>query len=87
MKRYESDRLIGLCVTLNCTSILFINVHFPVVSDAKCQEYIMCFCILRSILESHDEDNACILGDLKFLMQHQIHRDLIKLIAINTGKQ
>ena len=64
MKRYESDRILGLSVTMNGSSILFINVHFPATSHEKCEEYIMCLGILSSILESHEEDHVCILGDL-----------------------
>ena len=30
MKRYESDRILGLSVMMNGSSILFINVYFPV---------------------------------------------------------
>ena len=63
MKRYESDRILGLSVTLNGSSILFINAYFPVACHEKCEEYIMCLCILSSILESHEEDHVWILGD------------------------
>ena len=30
MKRYESNRIWGLSVTMNGSSVLFINVYFPV---------------------------------------------------------
>ena len=63
LKRYESDRILGLSVTINGLSILFINVYFPVTCHAKYEEYIMCLGILSSILESHEEDHVCILGD------------------------
>ena len=60
---YESDRILGLSVTMNGSSILFINVYFPVTCHAKYEEYIMCLGILCSILKSHEEDHVCILGD------------------------
>ena len=63
MNRYESDRILGLSVTMNGSSILFINVYFPVTCHAKYQEYIMCLGILSPIPESHEEDHVCILGD------------------------
>ena len=63
MKRYESDRILGLSVTINGLSILFINVYFIVACHETYEEYIMCLGILSSILESHDEDHVCILGD------------------------
>ena len=63
VKRYESDRILGLSVTINGSSILFINVYFPVTCHEKYEEYIMYFCILSSILESHEEDHVYILGD------------------------
>ena len=50
-------------VTIIGSSILFINVYFPVTCLAKYEEYIMCLGILSSILESHEEDHVCILGD------------------------
>ena len=43
--------------------MLFINVHFPVACHEKYEEYVMCLGILSSILESHDKDHVCILGD------------------------
>ena len=58
-----SDRILGLSVTRNSSSILFINVYFPVTSHAKYDEYIVCLFILSPILESHEEDHVCILGD------------------------
>ena len=63
MKRYESDRILVLSVMMNGTSILFINVYFPVACNAEYEEYIMCHGILSSILESHEEGYVCILGD------------------------
>ena len=41
VKRYESDRILMLSVTMNSSSILFINVYFPVACHAKYEEYIM----------------------------------------------
>ena len=58
MKRYESDR-----ITINGLTRLFINVYSPVACYEKHEEYIMCLGILSSILESHEEDHVCILGD------------------------
>ena len=63
VKRYESDRILGLSVTMNGSSILFINVYIPVACHEKYEEYIMCHGILSYILESHEEDHVCILGD------------------------
>ena len=63
MKGYESDRILGESITINGSSILFINVYFPVTCLAKYEEYIMCLGILSSILESNEEDHVCILGD------------------------
>ena len=63
VKRYESDRILWLSVPMNGLSILFIIVYFPVSCHEKYEEYIMGLGILSSILESHEEDNVCILGD------------------------
>ena len=52
-----------LRVTINGPSTLFINVYFPVICHAKYEEYIMYLGILSSILEFHEEDHVCILGD------------------------
>ena len=41
VKRYESDRIRGLSVTINGSSKLFINVYFPVACHEKYEEYIM----------------------------------------------
>ena len=53
VKRYESVRILGQSVTINGSSMLFINVYFPVACHEKCEEYIMC--LGSSILESHDD--------------------------------
>ena len=63
VKRYESDSILGLSVTINGLTILITNVHFPVTCHEKYEEYNMCLGILSSILESHEEDHVCILGD------------------------
>ena len=63
VKRCESDRILGLSVTINGLSMLFINVYFPVACHEMNEEYIMCLGILISILEPHDEVHVCILGD------------------------
>ena len=46
VKRYESDGILGLSVTINCSSMLFINIYFPVACNEKCEQYIMCLGIL-----------------------------------------
>ena len=70
--RYKSDRILGpdrKCknligsVTLNGSSILFINVYFTVTCHEKYEEYIMFLGILSSIHESHEDDHACMLRD------------------------
>ena len=53
----------GLSVTINGSSILFVNVYFLVICHSKYENYIMCLGILSSILESHEEDHVCIMGD------------------------
>ena len=63
VKRFESDTIFGLSVTINGLAILFINIYFAVTCHAKYAEYIMCLGILSSILEFHEEDHVCILGD------------------------
>ena len=60
-KRFESDRILGLSVTITGSSILFINVYFPLACHEKHKEYIMCLGIISSILESNEEDHVCIL--------------------------
>ena len=38
----------------------------------------MCLGILSSILESHEEDHVCILGDFNAT---QVHRDVMKFVT------
>ena len=60
VKRYESDRILGVSVTINGSSLLFINVYYPVTCYEKYDEYIiMCLGKLSSKLESHEEDHVC----------------------------
>ena len=62
VKRYESDRILDLSVAMNRSSILFINVYFPVNCHAKYEEYDMFLGRLSSILEFHEEGHVCMLG-------------------------
>ena len=48
---------------MNGSSIILINICFPVAGHAKYEEYVICLGILSSILESHEEGRVCILGD------------------------
>ena len=81
VKWYESDRILLLSVTLNGSSILFMNVYCLVACHAKYEEYIKCLGILSSILESHEEDHVCILGDFN---AHLVHRDLMEFVTCYT---
>ena len=60
---FESDMIFRLSATINGLLVLFINVYFPVTCHEKYEEYILCLGILSSILESHEEDHVCTLGD------------------------
>ena len=62
VKRYKPDKIFGLSVTTNSSSILFINVYFLVACHEKHEKYIMCLGILSSTLESYEEDHVYILG-------------------------
>ena len=46
VKRYESDSILGLSITINGALILFMNVYFPVTCHEKHEEYIMFLGIL-----------------------------------------
>ena len=66
VKRYESDWILGLSVTIiiiGGASILFVNVYFPVACTQNYGEYFVCLGIISYILESHEEDHVCIQGD------------------------
>ena len=78
MKRFGSDMTIGLSVTMNGSSRLFIHVYFPVACLEKYEEYIMSLGILSSIVESHEED---MYAYWETLMQHLVLRDLMKFVT------
>ena len=84
MKRYESDRIWGLNVTMNGSSILYINVYFPVTCHPKYKEYIMCLGILSFILESHEEDHVCILGDFNATSGSQRFNQICDMLHENN---
>ena len=55
VKRYESDRILGLSVTINVHQCYLLSLqYFPVACHEKYEGYIMCLGMLSSILESHD---------------------------------
>ena len=51
MKRYESDRILRLSVTINGSSILLINVDFPVACYAKYEEYMNYLNVYNELFE------------------------------------
>ena len=79
VKRYESDSILGLSVTINGSTILFINVYFPVTCHEKCEEYcIMCLGILVPYLSLK---RRIMYVYWETLMQHQVRRDLMKFVT------
>ena len=81
VKRYESDRILGLSVTINGSAILFINVYFLVTCHEKYKEYIRCLGILSSILESHEEDHVCLLGDFNATPSSPRFNEICDIVA------
>lgn len=63
IRQYDCDRILGLSVTFGGTSVLFLNVYFPVNSNDNLEEYLSCMGVLGSILESREEQQICVLGD------------------------
>ena len=65
MKRYESDRILGLSVTINGSTILFINVYFcEEIQDAKYRKY-RTFPIMKSV-----RNISCVLVYLVPYLNH-----------------
>ena len=71
VKRYESDMILGLSVMMNSSSILFINVYFPVTCHAKYEEYIMC---TVSLVPYFNPMKRIMYAYLETLMQHLVLR-------------
>lgn len=63
IRQYNTNRILGLSVSINGSSVLFLNVYFPTNSGDNLDEFIVCHGQLASILESYSEDNICIIGD------------------------
>ena len=84
MKRYESDRILGLSVTINGSTILFVNVYFPITCHEKYEEYIMCLGILSSILESHEKDHVCILRDFNATPGSPLFNEICDMLHDNS---
>ena len=78
VKRYESDTILRLSVTMNDSSILFINVYFPITCHAKDDEYIMCLGILSVYLNPM---NRIMYAYWETLMQHLVLRVLMKFVT------
>ena len=81
---YESGRILGLSVAIKGSSILFINVYFPVASHEKYEEYIMCLGILSYILESHEEDHVYILGDFNVTPGSERFNEIFDMLHENN---
>ena len=75
---YESDRILWLSVTMNGSSILFINVYFQVACHEKYEEYIMCLGILSLYMKPM---KRIMYAYWESLMQHLVLRDLMKFVT------
>lgn len=93
----NSDRLLGLQVTLNDTSVLFINVYMPWESPSNFDHYCMLLGDLQSIINDSTADHACIIGDfnahptrrfydelLRFTRQQDLHISDVALLPPNS---
>ena len=79
VKRYESDRILGLSVTNNGSSTFFINVHFPVACHEKYEEYVIC--VLVYLVPHLYPMKRNMYANWKTLMQHQVHPYLMKFVT------
>ena len=79
-----SHRILGLSVTMNGWTILFINAYFKVTCHAKYEEYIMCLGVLSSKLEFHEDDPVCILGDFNVTPGSPRFNEIYHMLHENT---
>ena len=79
VKRYESDRILGLSVTMNGSSILFINVYFPVACHEKYEEYISC--VLVYLVPYFNPMKKIMYAYWETLMQHLVLLNFMKFVT------
>ena len=79
MFAYWSDRIFGLIVTINDSSILFPNVYLRVACHEKYEEYIMCLGLHSSI--HLNPMKRIMYAYWETVMQHQVHHYLIKFVT------
>ena len=60
---YNSDRLLGLRLAVQNSSILFINVYMPWDSPDHFEDYTQLLGTIYSIIQDSDTDHICLLGD------------------------
>ena len=78
VKRYESVRILRLSVKMNGSSILFINVYFPV-PVMKSMRNISC--VLIYLVPFLNPMKRIMYAYWETLMQHLVLRDLMKFVT------
>ena len=72
----NNDRLLGLQVTLEDTSILFINTYLPWESPSNFDQYCSILGELQSIINDSTADHVCIIGDLNAHPSKRFYEEL-----------
>ena len=75
---YNTDRLLGLQVTLEDRSILFINAYLPWESPSNFDQYCMILGELQSIINDSTADHVCIIGDFNAHPSKRFYDELLR---------
>ena len=75
---YNTDRLLGLQVTLEDSCILFINVYFPWDNPSNFDQYCMTLGELQSIINDSTADHICIIGDFNAHPSRRFYDELLR---------
>lgn len=76
---YNSDRILGLQVSLGNCAILFINVYMPWECHSNADHYDLLLGQLQSIIHDSSADHICIIGDLNAHPNKPFYHELSRL--------
>ena len=84
IKKYDSDRLLGLMLRLGNYTILIINVYMPYECQSNFDQYGILLGQLQSIIHDTTVDHVCLIGDFNAHPNRPFYNELYNMCNSNS---
>lgn len=75
---YEDPRMLGIEVTSESVTCLFINVYMPYQSDANYESYMNCLGKVAALIEESETTKIAVIGDFNAATDTVFYRELLR---------